>query len=1686
MLYKSKKGRRGGVVGSILEALEPRQLLSSSISGNLWNDANANKLRDAAEAGLSGWTVYLDQNRSRTRDAGEAFTLTNANGDYTFAGLNAGTYSIATEALAGWQLTSPALTSVTLGSTSSGTVNVPAAVASTFIGLDDLRSDPRFARADGTGYSIVIIDSGIDADHTFFGPDLDGNGVSDRIVYRADFDEYMDPAMSTPDDVTNHGTAVAGIAAGSSTTNPGVASGANIISLKIVGGATGFFTPLERALQWTIANADRFNIVAVSMSVADGETNYLNTIPSNQVTDEFATLSQMGVISIAAAGNFYGRFNTPGAAYPAVDPNVIAVGAVYVQDLGQSMDYGNNAIDYTTGPDRLIAFSQRMPGMVFAPGITIVTAQNGGGTTGFTGTSAAAPYIGGTAVVAQNLADMILGRRLTVTEFRSVLQTSGHTIFDGDDENDSVTNTNTSYKRLDIEALAEAIWNLGDSYPTGQVVTVDGTQNTTGRDFGARVSAGSPGSPVLDASSDTGQLTSDGVTRFNGSNGKLSFIVPKTVAGSTIKLYGNGALLATVVGKAGVTWVTLGGTTLLDGQYQITATQTLPGLQESAASAVFMLTIDTVAPVVVAPDLIDADDSGISSADNITNASSLTFNLGAANYYSLYRNGVRITYSFDTVTQLSDTGSMADGTYSYYVAGADLAGNVANSGATQVVRDSSAWPSAPGIETTFGNNNGYAKFTSTVKGFANAVAVRADGKILVGGETNDAGGRFPQVTRLNADGSIDQTFGASGWFTYTAAGSDGSVSDVIALPNNQVMVSAVINNRILIFRLNENGALDPSFASAGVLNLGLVGLTTHTLLRRMSDGRLVAAIAQGNAVVVQRFSANGLPDNTFNGNGTATVTITGQEWIVLDGFSVAADGTVTAVGRSADWKSQYVLRMKPNGTPDTSFHASGYALVQISTLAFAIRGMGVQADGKIVIAATDNANSGSNQATLLTRFNTNGTLDTTFGSGGIVLQHFLSNVEDVKDMAIDANGKILVAYDDYAPTVMRFNADGTPDGTFGPGGVRKVPTGDYGVARAIDLAADGTIYIAGSWQYGTVGFSYIVSKIRADAGAAPALVLQAASDTGVSNSDGVTSDHTPTFDLPTAPAGHYFRVFANGVKVGSDYLSGGAFTAPSLANGAYAFSVMVIDTAGNASSMSNPISVTIQDDTPAPTPLTGAITPVSPDPRTTPVSSIIISFSNAVTGFTTARLSLTRNGSAVGVTGATLSTSDSKTFVLNGLASLTTAAGNYVLTLNGGSIIQDANSQTLPGSISESWTINAVVTTPPAAPSSLAGTVVSSNQINLNWTDNASNEAGYEIQRSLVYNFVDPTNVTVNTANLTGYSDTTLTQNTYYYFRVRAMNAAGVSAWTSSVKLKTTKAGSTPAPTAPAVPTGPSATANSASQITFKWTDASSNETGFRIQRSTSSSFATFSEFTVDANTTQYVDTNLAASTTYYYRAQSYNAVGGSSFTSNVSATTQATAPTIPAAPTAPSATVDSSTQITVKWTDASNNETDFRIQRSTSSSFATFSEFTVGQNISQYVDTNLAANTTYYYRVLAYNAVGPSNFTTAVNAKTLATTPPVGPISAPSSIAGTPARTSVALTWIDNANNEAGFEIQISSVYNFTAGTTTTVIVPTLDAAGYTVAGLDPYTWYYFRVRAVNGTVVSGWTSSVKLKTLR
>ena len=353
---------------------------------------------------------------------------------------------------------------------------IPASVSSAQINLDKFRATPRFSGIDGSGFSVAVLETGINLNHPFFGPDSDSNGISDRIVYNYDFADGDADAS----DKDGHGSNIASIIASQDPTYTGMAPRANIIGLKVrkdnIQGSDEInkFPYVEQALQWVLQNADTYNIASVCMAFGSGENFPTSQTSLYGIGDELAALAAKNIIVVSSSGNRYYPYQNepPGVNYPSADPNSLSVGAVYNSDIG-SFSLGNYFANKpgetgklvtanTTAADRIAPFSQRNGTLttVFAPGAPITGAGKDGDInerSTYHGASQATAHISGIAVLAQQLAQQELGRKLTPTEFANLLKQTGVTINDGDDEDDNVTNTGLNFKRVDVLALGEAI-----------------------------------------------------------------------------------------------------------------------------------------------------------------------------------------------------------------------------------------------------------------------------------------------------------------------------------------------------------------------------------------------------------------------------------------------------------------------------------------------------------------------------------------------------------------------------------------------------------------------------------------------------------------------------------------------------------------------------------------------------------------------------------------------------------------------------------------------------------------------------------------------------------------------------------------------------------------------------------------------------------------------------------------------------------------------------------------------------------------------------------------------------------------------------------------------------------------------------------------------------------------------------
>jgi uncharacterized delta-60 repeat protein len=375
--------------------------------------------------------------------------------------------------------------------------------------------------------------------------------------------------------------------------------------------------------------------------------------------------------------------------------------------------------------------------------------------------------------------------------------------------------------------------------------------------------------------------------------------------------------------------------------------------------------------------------------------------------------------------------------------------------AALIISSSPAMAQAGRLDATFGVGG---VFTDTAGVLGTAVAVQSNGKIVVGGEV----GFEAAVLRLNANGALDSTFGSGGAASITFPGDlfDGARVVGLAIQSDGKIVAGISNFNqgfgplFLLARLNVNGSLDNTFGSGGVVEtqIGPVGGSfggVASVLALQPDGKILLAgqnaEPEGASGVIARYDANGQLDNTFGSGGIVATPVAAPTAIALqpDGkILLASGGTVVAFdatnpGVSLNQVAGTVSRYNSNGSLDTSFGISG----QVASVA-AAGAIVVEKDGvcsstcKIVVAGTVttslNINNGNGFGFGVIRYNTDGIVDRTFGQAGAASTSFTPSEPEATPFAL----------------AIQSNGDILAAGTAGqPGNPVFVTQADFALAR---------------------------------------------------------------------------------------------------------------------------------------------------------------------------------------------------------------------------------------------------------------------------------------------------------------------------------------------------------------------------------------------------------------------------------------------------------------------------------------------------------------------------------------------------------------------------------------------------------------------------------------------------------------
>ena len=361
-----------------------------------------------------------------------------------------------------------------------------------------------------------------------------------------------------------------------------------------------------------------------------------------------------------------------------------------------------------------------------------------------------------------------------------------------------------------------------------------------------------------------------------------------------------------------------------------------------------------------------------------------------------------------------------------------------------------------------------------------ASVLQPDGKVVLVGNQNLYPNRQLALVRFDTDGTPDPTFGVNGVSVITSGVNDPQPHGMVVLPNGKFIVSGFVNGLphfLGLVRLNADGSLDTTFGAGGVLDVPITGAYKVAL---QSDGMILVAgntagLSSGADFGVARYDADGVLDTTFGTAGLARADLTSFDQAY--GLSVQPDGRILVVGgtNGGPLVSRFgVARFLPDGTLDPTFGIGGTVLVPTISEYDVPEAVATQSTGRVVVAGFSAVSHPTflDADWALVGLAANGSADGAFGAGGTVLKDFAGYDDIVYALHVQPDDRVLVAgyagfgagYQNLRPLVSRYLANGALDLGWGLLGTTIVTVPDIynGDMHALHALPDGRILGTGS------------------------------------------------------------------------------------------------------------------------------------------------------------------------------------------------------------------------------------------------------------------------------------------------------------------------------------------------------------------------------------------------------------------------------------------------------------------------------------------------------------------------------------------------------------------------------------------------------------------------------------------------
>jgi len=487
--------------------------------------------------------------------------------------------------------------------------------------------------------------------------------------------------------------------------------------------------------------------------------------------------------------------------------------------------------------------------------------------------------------------------------------------------------------------------------------------------------------------------------------------------------------------------------------------------------------VDTFPPEIIS---VNPDDgaTGVPITTTITATFSKPMDPASINISTFTIAGATgsISYEYPTATLTPSDALAYDTTFTVTVTT-----GVKNAGGVKMAADytwsftTASHPSgnlAGSLDLTFGSSGIVTTDIGGSYDYAQALVLQGDGKIVAAGYARIGANNDFAMARYTTTGTLDTSFNTSGIVTTAIGSFTDEAYDVALQSDGKIVVAGRSNNGtnddFAMARCLSDGTLDATFGSSGTVTTAFGSANDIAwALGIQEDGKIVLAGQTYNGAnydfAMARYLSDGTLDSTFGTAGTVTTAIgSGHDYVHTLG--IQTDGKIVVAGEYyKDFNYYYTLaRYLSDGTLDPSFGSAGITTTAVGSGGNAeLHALALQADGKIVVAGY--AYNGVDFDFTLVRYNTNGTLDSTFGSSGIVTTDSGNGNDYPYAIAIQTDGKIIAAgSSNYDFALARYFSDGTLDPSFGTGGIATTAIGNgFDYALALGIQTDGKIVAAG-------------------------------------------------------------------------------------------------------------------------------------------------------------------------------------------------------------------------------------------------------------------------------------------------------------------------------------------------------------------------------------------------------------------------------------------------------------------------------------------------------------------------------------------------------------------------------------------------------------------------------------------------